>query len=215
MDPVRAGAPHLASQAGALLLAVWATLAAVAVAAHGGQVPAATRSVFEGQPGWYAPADPESLAFARGRREARAVALPFEGGHPGLEPLARAAVSAIEGGEAGALRRLCVTEREFREILWPEFPQSRPATGATAADGWYFLVRRNEGGIRKTVLEHGGHPLVFIAVKAGAVTRYRNFRLHREVRIVVSDAVGVTDTLTVVRTVAERRGVFKIYSLRD
>jgi hypothetical protein len=174
------------------------------------------RSVLEGAPGYYPPNDPESLSVVRGRRQAKPVTLAFRGGRRSVQELARAVVSALEDGDRKALQELCVTEEEFRVILWPEFPQSRPATGATAEDGWYFLTRRNQGGVDKALQELGGRRLDLVhAERAGDVAAYRNFRLHHDVRIVVRNERGQEDTLAVIRSVAERKGVFKIYSLRD
>ena len=41
----------------------------------------------------------------------------------------RAVCGALHGNSPDSLMRLIVNEEEFRIILWPEFPQSRPATG--------------------------------------------------------------------------------------
>jgi hypothetical protein len=170
-------------------------------------------SVLAHEPGYVPPADPDSASVRLGRRPAPAVSARFSGGASSLDALARAALRAAAARDRGGLTGLCVTRTEFARILWPEFPQSRPVTGATADDGWYFLSRRNAGGIGRLV-EEG--PLTLVRVeRAGPPERYRNFRLHRGLTIVARAATGEEVRLDDVRTVAERKGVFKIYSMRD
>lgn len=167
--------------------------------------------------GWYPPDDPESLSVTIGRRlNAPRVALPFQGGAPALDALGRAVVRALRRAQADSLRALCVTEREFERILWREFPQSRPVTGLEAADAWALLGPRNLGGTARALNAYAGRSLTFVRWdRADTVARYRNFRLHQGLSLVVRDADGREESLDVVRAVAERRGRFKIYSMKD
>ena len=172
-------------------------------------------SVLTHEPGYVPPVDPDSAAVRTGHREAAPVALKFGGGAKSLDALARSILRAAAAGDRAALGHLCVTRREFAEIMWPEFPQSRPVTGATADDGWYFLVRRNEGGVGRLLSDWNGTPLTLVRVERGTFENYRNFRLHRGLTIVAKTADGETVRVDDLRTVAERKGVFKIYSMRD
>ncbi|MEP6783805.1 MAG: hypothetical protein ABI983_09050 [Acidobacteriota bacterium] len=173
-------------------------------------------SVLAGEPGWTPPVDPDSMAVRTGRRPAPLVAQRFQGGAPSLEALARQLLVAAARGDRAGLSGLCVTRGEFARILWPEFPQSRPITGASAEDGWYFLARRNTGGVGRILADWQGQELRLVRVeRAGQIARYRNFRLHRGLTIVARGADGALVAIDDLRTVAERRGAFKIYSLRD
>jgi hypothetical protein len=172
-------------------------------------------SVLTNEPGYVPPADPDSAAVRTGHRAAPQVAQKFAGGAKSLEALARSVLRAAAAGDRRTLAQLCVTRREFAEILWPEFPQSRPITGATADDGWYFLVRRNEGGVGRLLGDWNGRPLTLVRVERGAFESYRNFRLHRGLTIVAKTADGEVVRVDDLRTVAERKGQFKIYSMRD
>ena len=172
-------------------------------------------SVLTNEPGYVPPNDPDSAAVRTGRRAAPPVALRFDGGARSLDALARSVLRAAAAGDRPTLAHLCVTRREFAEIMWPEFPQSRPVTGATADDGWYFLGRRNEGGVGRLLGDWNGKPLTLVRVERGAAERYRNFRLHRGLTIVAKTPEGEIVRVNDLRTVAERKGVFKIYSMRD
>jgi hypothetical protein len=161
--------------------------------------------------------DPESTSVTLGRRpNAPVVSARFHGGCRSLEELGRAVVWTLHHSDADSLRRLCVDRREFSEILWPEFPESRPATGLTADDGWGVLDRRFMGGVRGAIDEYGGRPLVFrrIEVYHGTKT-YRNFRIHNGLRIVATNESGGEEQVLFVRAAAERKGRFKIESTTD
>ncbi len=196
-------------------LAVIGVLAGVALEDAGG---ATTRAPsIRDSPGWYPPADPESLSDRIGRRlNAPAVRARFTGGCRSLDELGRAVLWALHHSDSDSLRRLCVTREEFSGILWREFPQSRPATGLTAGDAWGALERRFVAGVNGAVVEHGGRPLQFRRIERTDSTRhYRNFRLHNGVIIVAVNERGEEERLRLVRAAAERRGRFKIQSTTD
>lgn len=168
------------------------------------------------RPGWYPPSDPESMSVITGRRDAPAVDMRFSGGRRSAEELARAVLRALEAERDDSLTALCITWKEFEVILWPEFPESRPVTGLTATDGWRVLGNRLASGSRGAIGDLGGgrYELVSAGASAG-VTHYRNFDLHRGFTIVVTDSTGAHRRLDFIRSIAERKGTFKIYSMED
>jgi hypothetical protein len=201
---------------GIALLAACVLGAALAAAAGAGADPATAAKPAPNLDGWYPPADPESASVRLGRRTAAAVDLPLCGGTLSLEALGRAVLAAVAAGDAGAMLGWCVTRQEFEVILWPEFPESRPATGLLAVDGWRVLANRLTSGSHGAVSDHGGQPWTFVRLEATAGVRaYRNFRLHRGLVLVAKDAAGEERRLDFLRTAVERGGRFKIYSLRD
>lgn len=166
--------------------------------------------------GWYPPADPESASVRLGRRNAPLVTLPLSGGRPTLDALGRAVLAAVSDESAEEMLALCVSRKEFEVILWPEFPESRPATGLLPIDAWRALGNRLTSGCRGAVSDHGGQAWTFVRVEATAGVRaYRNFRLHRGLVLVARNAAGEEWRFDFLRTAVERKGVFKIYSLRD
>jgi hypothetical protein len=111
---------------------------------------------------------------------------------------------------------LTIQQDEFRYILWPEFPMSRPATGITWQDGWLFLYGRLHQGSAIAIREHGGHAYQFVRFdRSDSTTHYKNFKLHNGLILVARDESGATQQFTWLRSVAERKGRFKIYSLSD
>ena len=193
-------------------------LSAVLVALAAGAIapgPAAATSVRD-SPGYVPLADPDSAAERLGRRNAPVVSMPFKGGAKGLEALGRAVCGALHGDTPDSLLRLCVSEDEFRDILWPEFPQSRPATGLRWDDAWPVLWGRLNGGSVSAVREHGSRVYTLLRVEQAAPTvEYRNFKLHPGFVIVARDDEGQERRFDWIRSVAERKRRFKIYSMRD
>lgn len=159
----------------------------------------------------------DSLVQALGRRpDAPRVKRPLHGGTGSLDDVGRAFCRAIHHSEVDSLYGLCVSEREFAEILWPEFPQSRPVTGLAAGDAWAFLWPRNASGIRSAVGDHAGRYLEFLRFERRvAPASYRNFRLHGGLVLVARNERAEEESFDFLRTVVERRGRFKIYSMRD
>ena len=177
---------------------------------------AATQPSVKDSPGYVAPSDPDSAAERLGRRtNAPAVSVPFTGGAKSVKALGEAILGAFHAERADSLLQLCVTMNEFRDILWPEFPQSRPATGLRWDDAWPVLYGRLNGGSLAAVREFGGHHYTLVRVEVAAVVPYRNFKLHNRVAIVARDDTGREVRFTGVRSIAERRGRFKLYSLFD
>ncbi len=197
----------------ALVLLLGALAPAAPAAAQG----YAVNPALQNAPGYRPLADPESASVRLGRRlEAPLVSMRLSDGATSLQHLGRMLVHAIHHTSPDSLRRLCLTRDEFTDILWREFPESRPATGLTAVDGWFLLDARLRGGVSKILNERGGQHLEFLRWERTGVTRdYKNFRLHNGMVLVVRDERGREQPLVYIRAVAERRGVFKIQSLQD
>jgi hypothetical protein len=111
---------------------------------------------------------------------------------------------------------LCVTADEFRDILWREFPESRPATGLTWQDAWGIVGMRLRTGTSGAVNDYGGHVLQFMRFEqADTTVRFKNFKLHRGLTLVVRNDEGSEERMTWLRSVAERKGAFKILGVED
>jgi len=161
--------------------------------------------------------DPESTSVLLGRRvSAPLVRMPFTGGATSLSGLGRQVARLLERSPAlDSLMAISIDEAEFRDILWPEFPQSRPATGLTWEDGWRVLHARLLNGNNSALVANAGRPCEFVRIEVDSVTTYRNFKLHNRVTLVTRNARGELERQGWIRSIAERKGRFKIYSVRD
>ena len=192
-------------------------LASVAATLAAGAQSYTVNPALRNAPGYQPLVDPESTSVRLGRREnAPLVSMRFSDGARSMEHLGQMLVHAIHHTSPDSLNRLCIRYEEFRDILWREFPQSRPVTGLHADDAWVLLDGRLSGGVSKILDERGGEYLAFVRWdRADTLAEYRNFRLHQGLSLVVRDGEGREIALPHVRAVAERKGQFKLYSLRD
>jgi hypothetical protein len=169
------------------------------------------------EPGYYPPNDPESSSVRIGRRvNAPLVSKPLTGGARSLNELGRMVCHALDYPYADTLFSLSVREDEFRDVLWPEFPQSRPATGITWRDAWLFLYGRLHKGCGQAIRDYGGHWYQFVRFdRTDSTTHYKNFDLVNGLVLVAKDDEGHEQHFQWLRTAVERKGRYKIYSVKD
>lgn len=207
-----------ASALALLLVAQWAGSAASADSIAPAPAPAAPRpSSVRDSPGWYPSADPESASVAIGRRTgAPLVRGPFQGGAKSLEELGHTVCRLLHHEARDSMLALCVNADEFRDILWREFPQSRPATGLQWHDAWGIVGMRLRTGTSGAINDYGGHYLQFVRFeRADTTMRFKNFRLHRGLVLVALNDRGEEERFAWLRSVAERKGAFKIFGVED
>jgi hypothetical protein len=175
------------------------------------------RASVHDSPGWKPLVDPESSAVTLGRRtNAPRVAMNFSNGAKSMDDLGRRICRAMQVERRDSLQKLCVTDMEFKTILWPEFPQSRPVTGVQWDDAWKILYARMNAGCGHAVRDYGGHWYQFIRFEsADPVQEFRNFKMHSNLVLVAKDDMGQVQRMKWLRGVVERRGSFKIYSTED
>jgi hypothetical protein len=167
-------------------------------------------------PGYTPPVDPEARSELIGRRlNAPRVSKRFVGGARSLDDLGRTLCRALQYHQVDTLESLCIRYDEFRDILWREFPQSRPATGVLWQDAWFFTLTRNRKGCGLAMGEFGGRSLEFLSIEADSTLQYRNFKLYSKITMAVRAEDGDTLRWGWVKAVVGRKGRFKLLSLRD
>lgn len=133
-----------------------------------------------------------------------------------IEALARAFLDAIALADAQALRDLLVTEREFQNWLWPEFPMSDPAMNVPDGFAWRNLAVKSDKGLRRILREHGGTRYVMQAVRfVEEVEAYPSFRVRGGTRIDARDGRGAPVTITAAGSVVQLNGHYKFMSYRE
>jgi hypothetical protein len=213
--PLARPAARMAAVVSSILLLTAATLAHAA-----DPPPSSPPTSFPGSvkdsPGYVPLHDPDSLADELGRRtDAPRVKMEFHGGARSLEELGRQVCGALHSGRPDSLLGLCVRSDEFRVIMWPEFPQSRPATGLRWDDAWPIVWGHLNGGSVAAVRENLDHAWTFIRIEESSVVPYRNFKLHNGITLTAKNDVGEVHHFTWIRSVVERKGRFKIAAMRD
>lgn len=204
----------------AALLAAWTGVAADAApsgpdSSRKAQPPSGPST--RNSPGWYPTVDPESASVRIGRRvNAPVVSMPFKGGLKSLDDVGRTVCRLLSHSDRESLWAICVADSEFRQIMWREFPQSRPVTGLQWDDAWRVLSMRLTSGCSDAVGQLGGRYYQFLRFeRSDSTTRYKNFSLHNGLVMVVRNDQGETEKMHWLRSVVERKGRFKIYSVND
>jgi hypothetical protein len=131
-----------------------------------------------------------------------------------LDTLAEAVVEGLSRRDEAALRRLAVSEEEFRERIWPELPVSRPERNVPFYYVWGDLRQKSDASLRLLLAAHGGRRLQVAAVNRGRnTTQYDSFLLHADVVVRVRDETGEEEPMRLFGSVIETAdGRFKIYS---
>jgi len=170
------------------------------------------RSSLENTAGYALPYDPEWRSVVRGRREVGPTNLQFHRGLVSLEALATSYLEGLGSQDVDMLFDLGVTPQEFKGILWPEFPQSRPFLRIPADEAWLFQLTHMNDDLASLYGRLGGVDRELVSVKVGSAMEFTNFRLLNDVTITAHEVdTGKIVTLHL-DAVAERNGRYKVYT---
>ena len=129
------------------------------------------------------------------------------------EAVARAVVQGLAEKNLEALRALAVTEAEFRDLVWPKLPSSRPERNLPLEYVWGDLATKSDANLRARLggWEDRGFVLVSVTFKGGA-DDYGTYRVHRETILVLRDRDGKEQTGRLFGSLIEHKGRFKVFS---
>jgi hypothetical protein len=129
------------------------------------------------------------------------------------DALARAVLDALARRDVATLRTLALSEREFRDHVWPELPVSRPERNVPFEYAWGQMKQRSDGSLAGTVSRYGGRPLRFVSARfTGDTTAYQTFSVMRDSEIVAADEQGRELVLRLYGSALVKDGRYKLYS---
>lgn len=132
------------------------------------------------------------------------------------DELLHAFADALHRRDATALRALLVSEREFNDWLWPEFPMSDPAMNVPEGFAWNNLAVKSDKGLRALLRQHGGTRLQVRGVRfTEAEDRYAGFTLLGGTRIDATNADGREWEISRAGSIVVLNGTFKFLSYRE
>lgn len=138
---------------------------------------------------------------------------PLADAAPSSEALAAAVLDALADADADRLAALALDDREFREVVWPHLPASRPERGVPASYAWADLHQKSSNALRRLVARRGGHRFTLLAVDHDSeTTDYGAFRVHRETRLRVRDETGREIDVRFYGSTLARDGEYKVFS---
>ncbi len=130
------------------------------------------------------------------------------------EALARAVLEAFGGRDVRALAGLALSEREFREVVWPELPASRPERNLPFGYVWGDLDQKSRARLGVLLANHGGKRFTLSSIAfTGETTSYGAFSVLRDSELRVVDESGQSLTLRLFGSVLKTGdGRFKVFS---
>lgn len=132
--------------------------------------------------------------------------------HASPSSLANAVLDGLAKSDRSALERIALSEREFRDHVWPQLPASRPERNLPFSYVWGDLRQKSAASLSKTLAEHGGRRYELLDVAFDGITDYTAYRVHREAAFRVRDSAGDVTTLRVCGSMIEKDGAWKVFS---
>jgi hypothetical protein len=139
--------------------------------------------------------------------------LHFDGGETSVDALVARFLKALEAKDETALRRLRVTEKEYRKIIIPGTvkvgEKPREATEANSQFFWSMLNAKSEDIGRTFIKNFGGHHYKRKELKLSKGTRqFGWYTAHGNVELTLEDEDGQTQEIRT-GTIAEVGGRYK------
>jgi hypothetical protein len=128
------------------------------------------------------------------------------------EALAAAVLDALARGDRARLDTIALTEREFRDHIWPDLPAARPERNLPFSYVWGDLHQKSRIGLSQTIARYGGKRHELRRVTFGGKTPYGAYTVHRDTTFDVVDASGVPETIRVCGSFVEKDGAWKVFS---
>jgi hypothetical protein len=132
---------------------------------------------------------------------------------PSTTALAEAVLAALATNDRAGLESLALSEREFRDRIWPELPASRPERNVPLDYAWGDLHQKSTGHLQRLLAEHGGRRYELVRVEfLGETTGYRTFTVARKAQLLVRDERGQQEALRLFGSVVESGEQYKVFS---
>lgn len=129
------------------------------------------------------------------------------------EALAHALLGALADSDRAKLEALPLSEAEFRTVVWPELPTSRPERGVPFEYAWGQMKQRSDGSLANTFQRYAGKRLTFVRTRAtGETTQYKTFLVMRDSEIVAADEAGRELVVRLFGSVLVKDGRYKVFS---
>jgi hypothetical protein len=128
------------------------------------------------------------------------------------EALAAAVLDALARGDRARLDAIALTEREFRDHVWPDLPAARPERNLPFSYVWGDLHQKSNLSLARTLMSQGGTRRTLQRVTFAGTTKYANYVVHRDAKFEVTDPSGGSTELRVCGSFIEKDGGWKVFS---
>ncbi len=100
-------------------------------------------------------------------------------------------------GDQARLASLALSEREFRDHIWPDLPAARPERNLPFSYVWGDLQQKSDAGRRAVVAQYRGRAMALVDVRFGEVATYGRYAVHRDAVFAVRNGEGITEEVRV------------------
>jgi hypothetical protein len=129
------------------------------------------------------------------------------------EAVAGAVLSGLQQRDLNGLSALALTEQEFRELVWPKLPTSRPERNVPWDYVWKDLHSKSRLQLQARLNEFRDRGYQVVSIRfTGETTDYDTFRVHRASALTLRDRDGHDSTARLFGSVVEQGGRFKVFS---
>lgn len=127
--------------------------------------------------------------------------------------VAAAVLSGLQRRDLEALTALALTEAEFRELVWPRLPSSRPERNLPWDYVWKDLHGKSRLQLRTRLNEFRDRGYQLVSIRfTGDTTDYETFRVHRAAALTLRDRDGHDTTERLFGSIVEQAGRYKVFS---
>lgn len=129
------------------------------------------------------------------------------------EAVARAVVKGLSERNLEGLRALALTRDEFKVLVWPKLPASRPERNLPMDYVWDELAAKSDASLRARLAgwQDRGFTLVSLEFK-GTVTDHSTYIVHRETVLTLRDRDGREEAGRLFGSIIQQGSRFKVFS---
>lgn len=142
---------------------------------------------------------------------------PLPGMFPSMADLCAAVVGAVQDSSVEKVKALCVTEQEYRDVIWANLDSSETSQAKMPVErAWSWVERDVDKAAGRYVSEFGKRDVRFIRLgDKKNVRTYPNMKVHRGQRIIVTVDGAEEEEWRLLNIVLEYKGWFKVIAYND
>jgi hypothetical protein len=129
------------------------------------------------------------------------------------EAVASAVLTGLQRRDVEGLRVLALAEDEFRGLVWPRLPASRPERNIPWDYVWKDLSSKSRLQLAARLNEFRDRGYGVVSVRfTGETTDYETFRVFRASAVTLRDRDGRETTQRLFGSMVEQNGRYKVFS---
>lgn len=136
-------------------------------------------------------------------------------GETSIERLCQLMLLAVEKRDTAQLLKMIVTQKEYKNWIWPEQAINNPKANVPVSFVWGNIVRKDGRGIDEMIAEYGGKKLNFVSIDFKENDLHQTYIIHDGAEVTFTDDQGITYTVKNVGAVIEMNNLFKFLYYRQ